>query len=656
MKNPTRAHWLQASVLGASLVLASCGGGGDSSPTAGNGGGSGGQETPGGGSPGGGSPGGNPGGGNPVGNPDGGNPGGGNTGGELTPPTETVFKASASDLPPVEMDKTYVYDKQPSLLDIKVKYLPTKVSGRGWYLEAAGKCTLLDSPPPTYPDGFVTLDTVDLDISKTDNCEPEIKVEVSVNGDKFYPAGMRLRGSSTREASQKSYRIKFTDEGQGKWLGEKTLQLNKHAWDLSRIRNKLSFDLMATVQHHPSLGTQFFKLEYDSGSGAPRSLGLFTHVEKMGSGNYFKRRAGWNNKSNVYKVEEFDLGESWPSEFSVVNLADGKIAPADIATFEKVLSIENDSGDHRAIVNLTKAIYDVDEVGADFQALFDHHFNKNNYLAWLSSVILLGNYDTQGHNYGLYQPAGTERFYYLPWDYDEALGKIDQPGESPYQSWKTGLGNWWEVKIHRAFMRQPGNIELLKKAVYEVRAKYLTDAVLKRLRDSYHDVIKPVILTQPDIDYLDTWGDDSEEVQWEREYARLQGTIAKNYASFLASLERPMPFWVDGWKGSSVIDWGGPEPFHPMGRKITYTLEIAPVIASGDPFAAGLPVLKKSGLTDTKFTFNPPSPGQYLVRVVAIDSAGNETQAIAEYEQANGVLLPGVKCMKLPVPTTGGEC
>lgn len=525
-----------------------------------------------------------------------------------------------------------------------------------WYLEAEGKCTWLNSPPATYPNGFVTLDTVDLDISKTDNCEPEIKVEVSVNGDKFYPAGMRLRGSSTREASQKSYRIKFTDEGQGKWLGEKTLQLNKHAWDLSRIRNKLSFDLMATVPHHPSLGTQFFKLEYDSGSGAPRSLGLFTHVEKMGSGNYFKRRAGWNNKSNVYKVEEFDLGESWPSEFSVVNLADGKIASADIATFEKVLSIENDSGDHRAIVNLTKAIYDIDEVGADFQALFDQHFNKNNYLAWLSSVILLGNYDTQGHNYGLYQPAGTERFYYLPWDYDEALGKIDQPGESPYQSWKTGLGNWWEVKIHRAFMRQPGNIELLKKAVYEVRAKYLTDAVLKRLRDSYHDVIKPVILTQPDIDYLDTWGDDSEEVQWEREYARLQGTIAKNYASFLASLERPMPFWVDGWKGSSVIDWGGPEPFHPMGRKITYTLEIAPVIASGDPFAAGLPVLKKSGLTDTKFTFNPPSPGQYLVRVVAIDSAGNETQAIAEYEQANGVLLPGVKCMKLPVPTTGGEC
>lgn len=227
LKNPTRAHWLQASVLGASLVLASCGGGGDSSPIAGNGGGSGGQETPGGGSPGGGNPGGNPGGGNTGGNPDGGNPGGGNTGGELTPPTETVFKASASDLPPVEMDKTYVYDKQPSLLDIKVKYLPTPVSGPNWYLEAAGKCTWLNSPPATYPNGFVTLDTVDLDISKTDNCEPEIKVEVSVNGDKFYPAGMRLRGSSTREASQKSYRIKFTDEGQGKWLGEKNTSIEQ---------------------------------------------------------------------------------------------------------------------------------------------------------------------------------------------------------------------------------------------------------------------------------------------------------------------------------------------------------------------------------------------------------------------------------------------
>ena len=94
---------------------------------------------------------------------------------------------------------------------------------------------------------MVTLDTVNLDENKADDCEPEIKV-LATSGDgllKGAAAKMRLPGSSTRLATLKSYRVKF-DKG-ADWQGEDTLNLNKHPYDLTRVRNKLAFDLMRQV-------------------------------------------------------------------------------------------------------------------------------------------------------------------------------------------------------------------------------------------------------------------------------------------------------------------------------------------------------------------------------------------------------------------------
>jgi hypothetical protein len=41
---------------------------------------------------------------------------------------------------------------------------------------------------------------------------------------------------------------------------------------------------------------------------------------------------------------------------------------------------------------------------APFAATFSHYFNRNNYLSWLATTILLGNPDTINQNFGLYQP------------------------------------------------------------------------------------------------------------------------------------------------------------------------------------------------------------------------------------------------------------
>lgn len=258
-------------------------------------------------------------------------------------------------------------------------------------------CAQLASPPPSYPGGMVTLDTVNLDENKADDCEPEIKV-LATSGDgllKGAAAKMRLPGSSTRLATLKSYRVKF-DKG-ADWQGEDTLNLNKHPYDLTRVRNKLAFDLMRQVPYHQSLRTQFVEIRYDAGAGTgagAQPMGLFTHIEKLGGKSYLERR-GWVAGSNVYKVAAFNFNP----DARLQTLADGKAGPG----FEELLEIENDSGNHGAIVQTVKALADD---GTPFATSFNRHFDRNNYLAWLASAILLGNWDTVNQNFGLYQPLG----------------------------------------------------------------------------------------------------------------------------------------------------------------------------------------------------------------------------------------------------------
>lgn len=331
---------------------------------------------------------------------------------------------------------------------------------------------------------MVTLDTVNLDENKADDCEPEIKV-LATSGDgllKGAAAKMRLPGSSTRLATLKSYRVKF-DKG-ADWQGEDTLNLNKHPYDLTRVRNKLAFDLMRQVPYHQSLRTQFVEIRYDAGAGTgagAQPMGLFTHIEKLGGKSYLERR-GWVAGSNVYKVAAFNFNP----DARLQTLADGKAGPG----FEELLEIENDSGNHGAIVQTVKALADD---GTPFATSFNRHFDRNNYLAWLASAILLGNWDTVNQNFGLYQPLGGDRFYFLPWDYDGALGYPQQPGAALYPQWNRGISAWWDSSLHRRFLTEPGNLALLQAAVEEIRSKHLTDAAVKQLLDGYRPIVEPIL-------------------------------------------------------------------------------------------------------------------------------------------------------------------
>lgn len=350
---------------------------------------------------------------------------------------ESVFVADPSDPSDLGSTDSQLYPKL-DLLEITLKAVP------------GDKYTIADIN--NYPDAYAN------------DVTPEIKVHFAADD---YPddgrtdnAKLRLRGSSSRLADQKSYRIKL-GSGIALWRGEQTLQLNKHPYDLTRVRNKLAMDLFREIPHLDSLRTQFVHLKFDD-DGNPATpivdYGLYTHVERLGK-EYLTNR-GHNTAGNIYKAADF----SFMRDARLALNADG--TPG--SQFESVLEVQT-GNNHAALMQM---VQDVDSDSSDFNAVFAKHFNRNNYMTWLAVNILTGNHDTVNQNFALYQPAGGERFYFLPWDYDGALGWEQQPDTlaSPqfYDTWQLGLSNWWGIPLHRRFLMQPKNYQDLLKAVDEI--------------------------------------------------------------------------------------------------------------------------------------------------------------------------------------------
>ena len=494
-----------------------------------------------------------------------------------------------------------------------------------------------------------TLEDVNSDIDPGDDFKPRIRVHFQT--DDFPDDGqqsnaeLRMRGNTSRLAVQKSYRIKL-DSKKLLWRGERRLQLNKHPWDLTRIRNMLSFDLMRDIPHLPSLNTQFVNLFIDD-----EDLGLYTHVEHVGK-EYLVNR-GWDKDSAVYKAENF-LFYMAPA----LSL-DEQGKPLDMDLFESVLEIKRGK-EHSSLVGMLNALGDVNnDFGSD---VFDIYFNQNNYLTWLAVNILMGNRDTINQNFYLYNPPDSNRFYFLPWDYDGAWGFFDQPD---YQRvgyvvprWKRSVGLWWDVLLHRRFLEQPGNLELLNRAVEEIREGYLDRTRIEQLLDSYHGLVYPLISRPPDLYYLpSTKYTDAEILQeYEQVYASIADKVEQNYEDFLRHQEDPMPFWLfDPELESGTIRFGWQESVDLQGDGVSYDLEIA----TEPDFRDGSVQHSVFGLDTPYYSFRwDLSAGEYYYRVIARDSADPQHHwqiAFSQvYDESSGREYNGVKMFQVDLDGTVG--
>ena len=110
---------------------------------------------------------------------------------------------------------------------------------------------------------------------------------------------IELRGSTTRSAPQKSYQIKLS-AGAAPWRGSHTINLLKHPFDLTRVRNTLSFELFRRITGFTSLRTGFVHLFINA-----VDQGLYEWVEEPDE--RFPRRARIERRRRALQGEELSV-------------------------------------------------------------------------------------------------------------------------------------------------------------------------------------------------------------------------------------------------------------------------------------------------------------------------------------------------------------
>ena len=340
-----------------------------------------------------------------------------------------------------------------------------------------------------------TLDDVLADTDKFDDHTVDINVHFQAddfaNDGSVSNATLRLRGGGSRFADQKSFRIKL-DSKQALWRGERHLQLNKHPFDLRRVRNKIAMDVMSVIPHLPSLRTQFVNLWIDDGEG-PVDYGLFTHVERVNE--YFLRKRNWHDEGNIYKAEYFRFTKSDLDNLQL----DENGEPIDEDLFERTLEIENGE-DHRTLVEMLNALHDP---ARSYDSVLEQYFDRDNVLAWMAANILLRQNDSVRHNFILYNPTGTEKFYFIPWDYDAAVGAWSEPpndlsNDSLRQRLEYGYALAARNPFLENFYRQPGVHQELISAVQNLRQNYVTDEYMSEKINHFVGLVAPYQYREPD--------------------------------------------------------------------------------------------------------------------------------------------------------------
>ncbi|WP_348767938.1 CotH kinase family protein [uncultured Salinisphaera sp.] len=488
-----------------------------------------------------------------------------------------------------------------------------------------------------------TLADLDQDNDGSDAFDPELSGTVRIGslaagGDlTFRSDEIEVRGASSREAQQKSYKVEFED---GNWFGMERLQLNKHPYDLSRIRNKLSFDLFKQIENFPSLRTQFVHVYVKEENDADyQDGGLFTNIEYMDDD--WADNHGQEEISNIFKAEQF----------SFQSLEETPELEQDVGSdaFEAVLESKGEDESTETLIAMLNALNDDD---VPFDNVLKQYFQADNFRTWLGINILLSNDDTNSQNFYLYRPSQIDNFYFTPWDYDGAWDFFGQPAEQldfPQRPrWTQGIANWWAMPLVSRYVRN-GGIPALEAKLDALQAGALAPANVQTLIDSYPiDEIVQVLINQqgPDLDGLPTVNDGrSAEPQIRQEIERLPGTIAAAREEFDSTLDRPMPVYTAALleNGNVVLRWDESYDIQNKGLRYDVRLATSPVLngtrsacAEDDdamPMLNTNVVFSRDGIQGTSVVPTTAlTPGQrYYAQVIVRDGDGYCQSSFDEY-------------------------
>jgi polysaccharide biosynthesis protein PelG len=431
-----------------------------------------------------------------------------------------------------------------------------------------------------------------------------------------------LRGRTAWETPQKSYRIKLNDEA-GLWLDQRSFNLNKHSLDLSRVRNKLSYDLFEQIPDITSLRTQFVRMYVkDLSTGASQApyvdYGLYTHVEQPNK--QFLKAHMLDPNGYLYKIYFFEF---YRYEENIKSHDDPQYNKA---AFEQILEIKGRE-EHDKLI---KMLNDVNDRSIPIEEVVEKHFDLDNFLTWTAANILMDNMDTDANNYYLYSPLNSDKWYFIPWDYDGGWELQRRKGSThPYQN---GISNYWGSVLHNRYFRHTENVDKLKVKMEEL-SKVINKERITQLLNSYTKTVEPFLFRNPDIDYLPALNSG-----FKNELEIIANTPERAMKRFLEDLEKPKPFYQDDAvmeDGLTKLSWQ--ISFDLQGDELVYDVSV-----SKNPEFTQI-VANKNGIRENRLEIPELPPGTYYWRVIARDSKGNKHNSFDYYVNSDSDYFFGMR-------------
>lgn len=428
-----------------------------------------------------------------------------------------------------------------------------------------------------------------------------------------------LRGQSARNAEQKSYKIKVYD-GQGTFQGQQVLNLNKHTSDASRLAQKFSFDQMARFPDMVSLRTTFFRIHIKDGTQTQASYvnyGLFTHVEQPNK--TFLNEHGLDPNGTLYKPTDFEFFES------------PYIVPVDDPEFDKdMFSLLLKIRENPDNAKLATMLDEINNPSSNFPSVFQKYFDVDNYLTWVAMNLLLNNYDTMSRNYLLYSPSYSDKWYFLPWDYDASMLSEESFAARGFEDF-FGLARYWGTTLHKRFFSDPAHVKMLDDRIDELYA-ILMEQDWPSMIKNYTETILSGFNGSLDEELGNT---EAEEIH--ANIVDFQARITYHYHLYESSKEKPMPIFLGTPKQTEnneiLFNWSPSTDLQP--DRVYYVFSIFTDIKNPKTSAV---FSEDTSLTEVRTKLNLPN-GSYFWSVIVYDSKGNSQIAFDRYRITNSLGL-----------------
>ena len=437
---------------------------------------------------------------------------------------------------------------------------------------------------------------------------------------------IQIRGASSSRGGQKSYKIELFSRA-GLWRGQRTIALNKHIYDNTRMRNKLCFDLMKDIPDLVSLRTQFVHLFVKDETINPPSdvfvdYGLFTQIEQPN--RRFLENHLLDTNGQLYKANFFEFYR-YPDQ---IKLADDPLFNED--TFSSILEIKGNRDHSKLIIMLE----DVNNWAIPIEQTFEKYFNADSFFTWKAINILIGNIDTQAQNYYLYSPQNGEKWYFIPWDYDGALARQyrEEFDIYPYHDWEIGISNEWGVVLHSRLFKLEKYRDMLTAKIEELMT-FLTPERIQSMQDIYKPITDQFVTRMPDILNLSATME-----EYELNYSMIPDEIQLNYDLYIESLEKPMPFYLGVPEvGNGQIKFIWEEAYDFDAQDIRYQFQVSRDWDFIDVIADHL----MTNLTSIQIPML--KQGAYFWRVIATNEDSYSQYAFDYYRDAEGDRHSGMK-------------